>query len=185
MPHKQGLVSQLVSQCLGGAGRRNRSSRLSSATCDCVSKKWKETLAIEYSKSQKGQTLTWLGEERVYLVYCPGSHSALGEPRQELKQDRNLEGGRNWSRSHGGTLLLAWFLCLTQPDFLHNQRWYPRVVSPIVNCSSSHQSLTKKTPLPPDLPSGLCDWGSLFSGLHQGDEIQPVQQSIMNTLGYR
>lgn len=32
VPHKQGLVSHLVSQCLGGAGRRNRSSRLSSAT---------------------------------------------------------------------------------------------------------------------------------------------------------
>lgn len=99
-------------------------------------------------QNREGTNTDLIGEERVYLVYCPGSHSALGEPRQELKQDRNLEGGRNWSRSHGGTLLLAWFLCLTQPDFLHNQRWYPRVVSPIVNCSSSHQSLTKKTPLP-------------------------------------
>lgn len=32
VPYKQGLVSHLVSQCLGGAGGRNRSSRLSSAT---------------------------------------------------------------------------------------------------------------------------------------------------------
>lgn len=99
-------------------------------------------------QNREGTNTDLIGEERVYLVYCPGSHSALGEPRQELKQDRNLEGSRNWSRSHGGALLLAWFLCLTQPDFSHNQRWYPRVVSPIVNCSSSYQSLTKKIPSP-------------------------------------